>query len=402
MRIVNTVKVSMRALRRNTLRSVLTALGIIIGVGAVIAMVSIGNGAKSQIEGQIASLGQNVVTIFPGSQSSGGMRGGWGSASTLTPEECNAIPLEVPGAIASSPEVRDRQQVMGNGLNWNTQVMGVGPDYPQIRSWPLEEGSMFGEGEVKTLGKVAIIGKTVADQLFPNEDPMGKVLRIRNLPFKIVGVMKAKGFNLFGQDQDDVVFIPYTSHMKRISKRDRINSILVQAASAEAIPSVQQGITDLLMQRRAGKEQDFTVRNQVEFAQMATETSKVMTLLLSAIAGVSLLVGGIGIMNIMLVSVTERTREIGIRLAIGAHGSDVLLQFLTEAIILSCLGGLLGIGLGVGSSLVISKYAGWPVLVSTGSVLMAFGISAAIGIFFGYYPARKAAQLDPIEALRYE
>ena len=384
------------------MRSILTALGIIIGVGAVIAMVSIGNGAKNQIEAQVASLGQNVITVFPGSFNTGGMRGGWGSMSSLTADDATAISVEVTGAVAVSPEVRDRQQVMANGLNWNTQVMGVGPDYPQIRSWPIEDGTMFGETDVRSLGKVAVIGKTVAEQLFPNEEPLGKMLRIRNLPFKIVGVLKAKGFNLFGQDQDDIVMVPYTSHMRRVSKRTNINSILVQAVSTDSIQTVQQGVTDLLLQRRNGKEADFTVRNQVELAQTATETSKVMTVLLGAIAGVSLLVGGIGIMNIMLVSVTERTREIGIRLAIGAHGSDVLLQFLIEAIILSCLGGILGILLGVGTSLLISTYVGWPVLVSTSSVLMSFGVSAAIGIFFGYYPARQAAQLDPIDALRYE
>jgi putative ABC transport system permease protein len=402
MRIVNTVKVSLRALKRNKMRSILTALGIIIGVAAVIAMMSIGNGAKNQIEAQVASLGQNVITVFPGSFSSGGMRGGWGSMSSLTADDATAISAEVPGAVAVSPEVRDRTQVLANGLNWSTQVMGVGPDYPQIRSWPVEEGSMFNDSDVRSLGKVAVIGKTVADQLFPNEEPLGKMLRIRNLPFKIVGVLKAKGFNLFGSDQDDVVMVPYTSHMRRISKRTNIGSILIQSVSTDSIQTVQQGVTDLLLQRRNGKEQDFTVRNQVELAQTATESSKVMTMLLAFIAGISLLVGGIGVMNIMLVSVTERTREIGIRLAIGAHGNDVLLQFLIEAIILSCLGGLLGILMGVGSALLISNYVGWPVLVSTESVLLAFGVSAAIGIFFGYYPARKASQMDPIDALRYE
>ncbi|MFA5265855.1 MAG: ABC transporter permease [Opitutaceae bacterium] len=402
MRILNTTKVALRALRRNKMRSMLTALGIIIGVGAVIAMVSIGNGAKAQIENQVASLGQNVITVFPGSLTSGGMRGGWGSSSTLTPEDALAISREVPGAVAISPEIRDRSQVMANGLNWNTSIMGEGPDYLQIRSWPIHDGAMFTDQEVRSLGKVAVIGKTVADQLFPNEDPIGKTIRVRNLPFKIVAVLESKGFNLFGADQDDVVIIPYTSHMRRISKRINIQSILIQAASTEAIPSVQQAITDLLLQRRNGKDQDFTVRNQVELAQAATATSQTMTMLLGAIAGVSLIVGGIGIMNIMLVSVTERTREIGIRLAVGAHGRDVLLQFLTEAVILSSLGGALGILIGIGCSQLISIYNGWPVLVSSTSVVVAFVFSAAVGVFFGFYPARKAAQLDPIDALRYE
>jgi putative ABC transport system permease protein len=402
MHLFNTTKVALRALRRNKMRSILTALGIIIGVGAVIAMVSIGNGAKSQIEAQVASLGQNVITIFPGSFTSGGMRGGWGSSSSLTPDDAIAISREVPGVIGVTPEVRDRQQVIANGLNWNTQVMGESPDFPQIRSWPIAEGSMFSDQDIRSLAKVAIIGKTVADQLFPNEDSIGQMIRIRNLPFKVVGILSAKGFNLMGSDQDDIVIIPYSSHMKRISRRTNIQSIMVQAASADAIPSVQQSITDLMLQRRNGKDQDFTVRNQVELAQTATATSQTMTMLLGAIASVSLIVGGIGIMNIMLVSVTERTREIGIRLAVGAHGRDVLLQFLTEAVILSSLGGILGILLGIGCSKLISFYNGWPVLVSSTSVIVAFVFSAAVGVFFGFYPARKAAQLDPIDALRYE
>jgi len=402
MRFSNTILVALRALRRNKLRSILTALGIIIGVGAVIAMVSIGNGAKSQVEAQVASLGQNVITVFPGSFSSGGMRSGWGGASSLAPEDAEAIAQEVPDVLGVSAEIRDRSQVLANGLNWQTQILGESPDYPTIRSWNLSNGSMFTDVDVRSMGKVAVIGKTVSDQLFPNEDPVGQTLRIRNIPFKVVGVLASKGFNLFGQDQDDVVIIPYTSHMRRVSKRTFISSILIQAASAEDIDKVQQAITDLLLQRRKGKEQDFTVRNQVELAEAATATSKTMTILLGAIAGVSLIVGGIGIMNIMLVSVTERTREIGIRLAIGAHGADVLLQFLIEAVLLSVMGGLLGILIGIGASQLVSKLNGWPVLVSSSSVIAAFVFSAVIGIFFGFYPARKAAQLDPIEALRYE
>jgi putative ABC transport system permease protein len=402
MRIINTIKVALRALRRNAMRSILTALGIIIGVGAVIAMVSIGNGAKSQVEAQVASLGENVITVFPGSFTSGGMRSGWGSASTLTVDDADAIKREVANVLGVTAEMRDRAQVLANGLNWNTQIMGESPDYPSIRSWPMAEGAVFTEQDIRSVAKVAVLGKTVVDQLFPDGDPLGKTVRIRNIPFKIVGVLAAKGFNLFGQDQDDTVVIPYTSHMKRIARRPNINSILVQAASAETIDHVQQDITDLLMQRRKGREQDFTVRNQVELAQAATATSQTMTMLLSAIAGVSLIVGGIGIMNIMLVSVTERTREIGIRLAVGAHGRDVLLQFLIEAVILSSLGGIIGILLGVGFSELVSMKTGWPILVSPTSVVVAVVFSAAVGMFFGFYPARKAAQLDPIEALRYE
>ncbi len=402
MRFGSIIKVALRALLRNTMRSILTALGIIIGVGAVIAMVSIGNGAKAQVEAQVASLGQNVITVFSGSMSSGGMRGGWGSAPTLTVEDAEAIEREVTGIVGVSPEVRDRNQVLANGLNWNTSVNGESPDYPDIRSWKIASGSMFSEQDVRSVAKVCVIGKTVADQLFANSDPVGQTLRIRNIPFKILGVLDAKGFNLFGQDQDDAVLVPYTSHMKRLSRRTNISSILIQAASADVIDKVQKDITEVLTQRRKGREPDFTVRNQVELAQTATATTQTMTLLLAAIASVSLLVGGIGIMNIMLVSVTERTREIGIRLAIGAHGSDVLMQFLIEATILSSLGGVIGILLGIGSSQLVSHLNGWPVLVSTASVVIAFVFSAAVGMFFGFYPARKAAQLDPIDALRYE
>ncbi|MBS0664569.1 MAG: ABC transporter permease [Verrucomicrobia bacterium] len=402
MRLSSTLIVALRALRRNKLRSMLTALGIIIGVAAVIAMVSIGNGAKTQVEAQVASLGQNVITVFSGSFTGGAMRGGWGSAPTLNLEDANAISREVAGVVGVSPEVRSRDQVLANGLNWNTQIIGEGPDFVTIRTWPVARGTMFSDQDVRSVAKVAVIGQTIVDQLFPGEDPIGQTLRIRNIPFKVVGVLSPKGFNLFGQDQDDTVIVPYSSHMKRLSKRTNIASILVQAVSSEEIPKVQQDITDALMQRRQGKDQDFTVRNQVELAQAATATSKTMTLLLAAIAGVSLIVGGIGIMNIMLVSVTERTREIGIRLAVGAHGRDVLLQFLIEAVVLSSLGGILGILLGIGTSKFVSALNGWPVLVSTPAVVVAFVFSAAVGVFFGFYPARKAAQLDPIDALRYE
>jgi len=402
MRLSSTLIVALRALRRNKLRSMLTALGIIIGVGAVIAMVSIGSGAKAQVEAQVASLGQNVISVFSGSSIGGGMRGGWGSAPTLTVEDAEAIRREVAGVVGVSPEVRDRNQILANGLNWNTQVMGEGPDFITIRSWKIASGSMFTERDIRSVTKVAVIGQTVVDQLFPGEDPIGQTLRIRNIPFKVVGVLEPKGFNLFGQDQDDTIIVPYTSHMKRLSRQTNINSIMVQAVSSDAIDKVQQDITDVLSQRRKGKEPDFTVRNQVEFAQAATATSRTLTLLLAAIAGVSLLVGGIGIMNIMLVSVTERTREIGIRLAVGAHGRDVLLQFLIESVVLSTLGGILGILLGIGASRLVSALNGWPVLVSTTAVVAAFFFSAAVGMFFGFYPARKAARLDPIDALRYE
>ncbi len=402
MRITATSIIALRALRRNKLRSILTALGIIIGVAAVIAMVSIGNGAKSSVESQIASLGQNVITVFPGSSNMGGMRGGWGSSSSLTIEDAQAIEREVMGVVAVSGEVRDRQQVLANGLNWNTTVMGESPGYLSIRAWELETGTMFTEADERSTAKVAIIGRTVANNLYTDGDPVGQTIRIRNLPFKILGVLKPKGFNFFGSDQDDVVIVPTTSAMRRVARRTNLSSILIQAQSPDAMPRIQQEITDLLQQRRVVREPDFNVRNQMELAEAATATSKTMTALLGAIAGISLIVGGIGIMNIMLVSVTERTREIGIRLAIGAHDRDVRLQFLIEAMILSLLGGVLGVLLGIGASELVSVQLGWPVLVSTMSVVLAVSVSAFIGVVFGFYPAHKASQLDPIDALRFE
>ena len=402
MRLVATTIIALRALRRNKMRSMLTALGMIIGVGAVIAMVSIGNGAKAQVEASIASLGQNIISVFPGTLTTGGARGGWGSASTLTPEDALAIQTEIAGVIAVSPSVRDRQQVLANGLNWNTTINGESPDFLSIRDWGLAEGVIFTDLEVRSTAKVAVIGQTVADQLFPGSSPIGQTLRIRNIPFKIIGVLKPKGFNYFGSDQDDTVLIPYTSAMRRVARRTNLSSILIQAATQDQMPRIQQEISDLLQQRRQGREPDFTVRNQLELAQAATATSRTMTGLLGAIAGVSLIVGGIGIMNIMLVSVTERTREIGIRLAIGAHDHDIRLQFLIEAMILSLMGGAIGILIGVGASQIVSQINGWPVQVSSASIIIAFVFSGAVGIGFGFYPAHKAAKLDPIEALRFE
>jgi putative ABC transport system permease protein len=402
MRFTNTLFVALRALRRNTMRSILTALGIIIGVAAVITMVSIGNGAKAMVEAQVAALGQNLITVMPGSYSSGGSRGGWGSASTLTPEDADAIEKEVGDIDGVSPAIGDRQQVLANGLNWRTTVTGVGPDFPYVKNWPVTQGAMFGEQEVKSLAKVAVIGKVVVEQLFPNEDPIGQTLRIRNLPFRIVGVLGPKGVTPWGQDQDDTVIVPYTSFMRRIQRGTTVHSILIQANTPETITKVKTSVEDLLTQRRRGREPDFIVRTQEELADRFTATNRTMTMLLACIASVSLLVGGIGIMNIMLVSVTERTREIGIRLAIGAHGRDVLTQFLIEAVLLSTLGGVMGVMLGVGASQLVAHYMGWPILVSSLSVIVAVGFSATVGVFFGFYPARKAARLDPIDALRYE
>jgi putative ABC transport system permease protein len=401
MRIVATVKIALRALRRNKMRSLLTMLGIIIGVGAVIGSVSLTSGATQQVEDQVSSLGESVVTVFSGNFTSGGMRGGWGSAPTLTVEDTKAI-TSIPDVVAVSPEVRDREQVLANGLNWNTQVMGESPDYPQIRNWSVATGSMFGDQDVRSLAKVAVIGQTVVDELFPNEDPLGQTIRIRNLPFKIVGVLAAKGFNLFGQDQDDIVVVPYTSHMHRITARTFVNDILVEAANDKVIDKVQNDITDLLLARHRSKEQDFTVRNQVELMQAVTATSRAMGFLLAGVAAVSLIVGGIGIMNIMLVSVTERTREIGIRMAVGARAQDILIQFLIEAVTLSLIGGTIGIAGGMAFSLAVAHLKGMPAITPVLWIAVAFFSSGLIGVLSGFYPAWKASKLDPIDALRYE
>jgi putative ABC transport system permease protein len=397
------IRIALRALRRNKLRTALTMLGIIIGVGAVIAMVGIGNGAKAQVEAQIASLGENVILIFSGSRTSSGIRSGWGSSGTLKIEDAEAISREISGVVAVSPEIRSSDQVASGNQNWFTQILGESPDYFSIRQWAFKEGGSFGEQDVRGANKVCVIGQTTARQLFADTSPLGEIIRIKQVPFVIVGVLAPKGMSVMGSDQDDVVVMPYTSAMKRVLGQTTLRSINVQAENAQAVAGVQQQIISLLRQKhRITGEDDFTVRSQEEIAEAATATSRVLTMLLGSIAGVSLVVGGIGIMNIMLVSVTERTREIGIRMAVGAHGRDILRQFLTEALTLSCLGGILGIALGLGTSEILSRVAGWATAVSTTSIAMAFGFSAAIGIFFGYYPARKAASLDPIDALRYE
>ena len=405
MRVSSTIKIALRALRRNKMRSVLTALGIIIGVGAVIAMYGIGNGAKVQVESQIASLGQNVILIFSGSTTAGGVNTGWGSAGTLKVEDALAIKREIPQVSLVSPEIRSVAQIAAGNQNWMTQILGEGADYFDLRQWPLAEGAPFAEQDVRSANKVCIIGKTVARQLFGDESPVGQILRVKNVPFTILGVLTNKGLSMMGTDQDDVVVMPYTSAMKRVTGATTLRTINVQIGHAKELAAAQQQIISLMRQRhsiRPGKDEDFTVRNQEEIAAMATATTRVMTGLLGAIASVSLVVGGIGIMNIMLVSVTERTREIGIRMAVGAHGRDILLQFLIEAVALSSMGGVIGIAVGIGTSKILSVTKGWPAVISFAPIAVAFLFSAAVGIFFGFYPARKASQLDPIEALRYE
>src|SRR5216110_544882 len=398
MRIAPTFNVAYRALRRNKMRSVLTALGIIIGVGAVIAMVGIGNGAKAQVEAQIASLGENVILIFSGSTTSSGIRTGWGGAGTLKIEDAEAIRREIPGVIGVSEEVVSTTQVAAGNQNWLTRISGESADYFDIRQWPLADGASFTPQDVRSANKVCVVGRTTATQVYGNEDPVGQILRIKEVPFTITGVLTPKGLSPQGVDQDDIVIMPYTSAMKRVIGGTNLRNINVQIGDARQVESAQQQIIALLRQRhniRPGRDDDFTVRNQQEIAEAATATSRVMTVLLGAIAGV-------GIMNIMLVSVTERTREIGVRMAVGAHGKDILTQFLIEAVTLSSVGGVIGIICGIGASRILSAYAHWPTLISLSSILIAFLFSAAVGVFFGFYPARQAARLDPIEALRYE
>jgi putative ABC transport system permease protein len=405
MRIESTFNIALRALRRNKMRSVLTALGIIIGVAAVIAMVGIGNGAKAQVEAQIASLGENVILIFSGSTTSSGIRTGWGGAGTLKIEDAEAIRREVPGVTAVSEEVVSTTQVAAGNQNWFTRIYGESSDYFDIRQWPLADGAPFTPQDVRSANKVCVVGRTTATQIYGNDNAVGQILRIKNVPFTITGVLSPKGLSTQGVDQDDVVIMPYTSAMKRVLGGTTLRNINVQIGDGRQIQAAQQQIIALLRQRhniRAGRDDDFTVRNQEEIADAATATTAVMTVLLGSIAGVSLLVGGIGIMNIMLVSVTERTREIGTRMAVGAHGKDILMQFLIEAVTLSFVGGIIGIIFGVASSEILSSYAHWPTLISFGSIILSFSLSTAVGVFFGFYPARKAAALDPIEALRYE
>jgi putative ABC transport system permease protein len=405
MRMGSTINVAFRALRRNKMRSVLTALGIIIGVAAVIAMVGIGNGAKAQVEAQIASLGQNVILIFSGSTTASGIRTGWGGAGTLKIEDAEAIRREVSGVVAVSEEVRSNTQVAAGNQNWFTQVLGESAEYFDIRQWPLADGAPFTPQDVRSANKVCIVGRTTATQVFGNADVIGQALRVKNVPFVVVGLLSAKGLSPQGVDQDDVVIMPYTSAMKRVVGGTTLRGINVGVADASQISAAQQQIIELLRQRhniRQGRDDDFTVRTQQEIADTQTAAADVMTGLLAAIASVSLVVGGIGIMNIMLVSVTERTREIGTRMAVGARGRDILTQFLIEAISLSSAGGLIGIATGIIGAKVIAAVRQWPALIPVTWIFISFAVSAAVGVLFGFYPARKAARLDPIDALRYE
>jgi len=401
------IRVAFRALVRNKMRAALTMLGIIIGVSAVVAMVSIGQGAQASVQAQIESIGTNLLFVSAGAQNVGGVRSGTGDSgtNTLTVEDLEAIKREVPSVSMVTPAVNARSQLVVGNSNWNTSIQGVSEQYPEIRKWTVQSGEFFTDADVRTAGRVIVIGQTIGDNLFAGMDPVGQTLRVQNLPFRVIGVMARKGQDPQGRDQDDIAFAPYTTVQKKILGSPRLQISYVSAISQDATYTAQQQITELLRQRHkltANEGDDFTVRNMTDVAEAANETNSTMTMLLACIAGVSLLVGGIGIMNIMLVSVTERTREIGIRMAIGARSSAVKTQFLIESIVLSLTGGLFGIVLGVAVSLLIPRMLGWPTLISTMAIIGSVIFSVAVGIFFGYYPARKAAALDPIEALRYE
>ncbi len=398
------LKVGLKAIARNKMRSTLTALGIIIGVACVIAMIGVGQGSQAAIQAQISSLGANFLMVFPGVATQSGARIFTGE-STLTEEDAAAVRAECPAVAYVSPQSRTGGQVVWGGVNWGTQIQGVGVEWPFVRSWNVEKGAFFGDSEVRAAAKVCLLGATVANALFEGQDPVGQTVRIKNFPFRVVGVLEAKGGNTMGQDQDDVVVAPYTTVMRLLKRRNRIDMFLASAVSRSAVDQAQIEIEALLRQRHRigpGQDSDFMIRSQQEIAQTADQTSKTLSTLLASAASISLLVGGIGIMNIMLVSVTERTREIGIRMAIGAKSRDVLTQFLVEALTLSIAGGAAGVTLGIAASRILAWKAGWPILLSPGAIALAFGFSAAIGVFFGFYPARKAARLDPIEALRYE
>ena len=406
MELASTLRMALRALARNKMRTVLTMLGIVIGVGAVIAMVGIGQGADQTMQDQIANLGSNLLFVSSGSRNFGGLHVGWGATKTLVPEDATAMVKECPDVAAVAPGTQSTAQVVFGSDNWGTRITGTTPDYFPIRSWPFQSGESFTSDDVLLASNVAVIGETVRKNLFGPMNPVGQTIRIQDLPFTVVGVLVAKGQSPAGnEDQDDNIYVPLTTLQKKILGQTWLRFIMVSARSHAGSYAAQQQITGLLRDRhriREGDPDDFTVRNLADMADLASESSKVMTALLGAIAGICLFVGGIIIMNVMLISVTERTREIGVRMAIGATEADVQRQFLAEALLMSVIGGGFGILLGAALCYAISAGFGWPVLISNGAIVGAVAVSTAVGIFFGYYPAQKAARLDPIEALRYE
>jgi putative ABC transport system permease protein len=399
------LRVALRALRRNKMRTTLTMLGIIIGVGAVICTVAIGEGASNQVQEQLRNLGDNIVFISAGSVNQHGVHMGATATKTLKLSDAKAIQAQVSQISKLSPGVGAQAQVVYGNQNWNTRLRGVTPEYLEIRRWVIASGSAFSSRDVDSAANVCLIGQTVVENLFGQEDPLGKIIRVQNLPFRVIGVLVSKGQSPFGNDEDDTLIAPFTTVQKKIAGIDWLHYIVCSAISQEAIPTAQQQISGLLRERhhlRPDEDDDFMIRSPNDLAETTAQTGRVMTLLLASIASVSLLVGGIGIMNIMLVSVTERTREIGVRMAVGATEQDVQMQFLSEALVLSLLGGTVGVLLGVASSVAVSSMLAWPTRVPPQAIVIAVLFSAAVGIFFGYYPARKAAHLDPIEALRYE
>jgi putative ABC transport system permease protein len=403
-----TLKIALRALRTNKMRSFLTMLGIIIGIAAVIAMMAVGAGASYVISQQIASIGSNIILVIPGSTTSGGLRSGSGGAQSLTSDDAKAIINECPSVETAAPTVRSSGMVVYGNMNWSTLIMGATPELFDIREWWTSSGRGITRQDVEGAAKVCLLGQTVADNLFGSADPLGKIVRIRKIPFTVVGVLERKGQSPQGTDQDDTVFVPLRTAQRNLVKSpfpNTVGALLVKAKSEDLLDKAEEEITLLLNQRHritGAKEPDFSTRNLSEILAVAEQSSRAMSLLLGTVASISLVVGGIGIMNIMLVSVTERTREIGIRMAIGARKSDILLQFMTEAVLLTMIGGIIGIMLGSGGATIVSRILSWPTLISTSSITIAFLFSGGVGIFFGFYPARKAAGLNPIEALRYE
>ncbi len=399
------LRVAWQALRRNATRSLLTMLGIIIGVGAVITSMAIGSGAQAAVLAQIESLGANLVVVIPGAQSTGGVNLGGGSRTTLKLPDAAAIATEVPSVAAAAPLSQTSAQVVASGANWFTSIQGSTPSWTDVRNWPVATGRFFSQTEVSQEAKVAVLGSTVAQNLFPSGSPVGSTIIIKNVPFRVLGVMTSKGQSGFGRDQDDFVIVPITTLLDRLTGQAYVGQILVSASTPEDVPGVIDATDRLLRLRHhltAAQPDDFSVRNIADIQQVRIATSQTQALLLAGIAVVSLVVGGIGIMNIMLVSVTERTREIGLRMAVGARGHDILMQFLVEALTLACLGGVMGIIMGVATAQGASVMAHWPTLISPMSIILGFVSSLAVGVVFGYYPALRAAALDPIVALRYE